>query len=164
MDHHFSKVFVHQNVSYVLKAKFKLPRGWIGLIQGKYVDLPQTKTHVCPTFDDDEEMDKTCWTRNSVFSYLEQQIVNSESGSKFGELCFSNDLVNYSVTAKFKPDMIGWRGYITTGDKKKYISIPHNKSHVSPDFEDDDSVDDVCWTRKSVLRHLHAVAKENFSI
>lgn len=74
MQYQFSKTITVNNKIIELNAKFKLPIGWIAYIQNKRILIPTDKCHVSPSFNDDEEDDNTCWTKNSVFNFLEKKI------------------------------------------------------------------------------------------
>lgn len=156
MQSQFSKVIIFNNKPFNLCAKFKLLTGWIGIIEDKYIVIPKDKCHVSPSFDDDEEADKSCWTKNSVFNFLEKKIKNRDIETQYIQQGVSKNQLNYFVIAKFCVDTQGWRGYIKTNYGEKYIQIPHDKCHVSPHLENYDNNEN--WTKISVLKYLHQIA------
>lgn len=62
---------------------------------------------------------------------------------------------SFNLCAKFKFPT-GWIGFI----QDKCVSIPKDKCHVSPSFDDDVSADKSCWTKNSVLNFLEKTITE----
>lgn len=154
----FTKIVSANNRSFVLRAVYKIS-GWKGYISDKYVKIPGDRCHVSPNFEECDYTKQNCWTKSSVLDFLETKAKNPSYEDKYVDLGVSKNFVSYQVVAKFKPDQIGWRGYVITNEGEKYVQIDKTKCHVSPFFEDCN--DEECWTKNSVLKYLHEIAKKN---
>ena len=163
MNNTFMKSVFVNGEEILLQAKFLLPMGWIGYIKKnndiKRVTIPLNYCHVSPDFEENDEDNNCCWTKQSVFRFLEKEI----STNKTANYIFTEQGINYSVEAKFsfQKHAVGWKGYIYMGNEKFFVHIPLDKCHVSPSFEDEETDDnEYSWTKKSVLKYLHECAKK----